>query len=48
VVPRRGWNWQLQTAGVAANICEGKLIICFANIQLFCNFFEISEVSNDE
>jgi hypothetical protein len=31
-------------SGVVANICEGRLILCFANIQ----FFEINEVSKDE
>jgi hypothetical protein len=35
-------------AGVVANICERKLILCFANIQIFCNFFKINEVSNGE
>jgi hypothetical protein len=32
-----GWNRQLH--GVA-NICEGELILCFANIQIYCNFFK--------
>jgi hypothetical protein len=40
---RLGWNWQLQ--GVVANIYEGELILCFANIQFFLQFFEIGEVS---
>ena len=34
--------------GVVANMCEGELILCFANMQLFLQFFEISEVSNGE
>jgi hypothetical protein len=29
-------------------MCEGELILCFANIQLFLHFFEINEVSNNE
>jgi hypothetical protein len=29
-------------------MCEGELILCFANIQFFLQFFEISEVSNSE
>jgi hypothetical protein len=42
----RGWNQQRQ--GVVANMCEGELILCFANIQFFLQFFEASEVSNGE
>jgi hypothetical protein len=34
--------------GVVANMCEGELILCFANIQFFLQFFEVSEVSNGE
>jgi hypothetical protein len=34
--------------GVVANMCEGELILCFTNMQLFLQFFEISEVSNGE
>jgi hypothetical protein len=34
--------------GVVANMCEGELILCFANMQLFLQFFEISGVSNGE
>ena len=32
----RGWNGQQQ--GVVANMCEGKLVLCFANIHFLCIF----------
>jgi hypothetical protein len=34
--PGRRWNRQRQ--GVVANMCEGELIICFANIYFLCIF----------
>jgi hypothetical protein len=45
---RLGMGGTSNGKGVVANMCEGELILCFANIQFFLQFFEVSEVSNGE